>query len=284
MIINDRKKFVFIHIPKCAGTSVRAHLSRFDTTGGVFSVTNGHHPGVGWIDMAHIPLATLKTHFPDVFDKVRTYESFAIVRDPFRRFSSSLFQRLKMYGQDKVSSLSVRELETATESAMEFLDQHRGDSLLPHDYIHFQPQYSYLVSDGERIVRNIYDIVDLAAFYSAVGRQMGAVIGDAESLATQRIGVARFHRSPLTRALDSLLTPDIRKMLTPVLPEALKKTIKGVLYQDKDTRFRKIVESQGVVDFIERFYADDIALYDAVRGTGIPVAREMPGDTEHVER
>src|SRR5690554_2986132 len=100
MIINDAHQFVFIHIPKCAGTAVRVRLGEFDSSGGAFSISKGFHTEIGELDMAHIPLPVLKRFFPEPYEKVRTYESFAIVRDPFQRFSSSLFQRLMMFGAE----------------------------------------------------------------------------------------------------------------------------------------------------------------------------------------
>ena len=181
MIVNDAHRFSFVRIPKCAGTSVRVRLGEFDTSGGAFSVSKGFHPEIGEIDMAHIPLLILKRFFPEHYEKVLTYESFAIVRDPFQRFSSSLYQRLMMFSAENVRALSVRDLEAASEDAISVLEENINSDLMPYGFIHFQPQHTYLKCDGAQIVRNVFDISDLASFFTAAGAQLGVAIEDVET-------------------------------------------------------------------------------------------------------
>jgi hypothetical protein len=266
MIINDSHGFVFVHIPKCAGTSVRMHLSRFDTTDGTFTVSNGSHPEIGNLDMAHIPLLILKKYFPDTYKKIKTYEAFAIVRDPYQRFTSSLFQRLMMYGEGSARNLSVKALETATDEAIAFLELNADASMMPHDYIHFQPQHTYVQCDGQQIVQHIFEISDLAKFYTDAGARLGTTIEKTETLAAERIGAAKFYRSPTSRVAGQLLTPSIRRAIISVLPQRSVRAASKLLYEGKDTRFRKIADSPRIIKFIETFYAEDIALHQSISG------------------
>lgn len=264
MIVNDTHRFSFIHIPKCAGTSVRVRLGEFDTSGGAFSVSKGFHPEIGQIDMAHIPLPVLKRFFPEHYEKVRTYESFAIVRDPFQRFSSSLYQRLRMFSAENVRALSVRDLEAASEDAISVLEENTNSDLMPYGFIHFQPQHTYLRCDGVQIVRNVFDISDLAEFFAAAGAQLGVAIEDVETAATDRVGAAKFYRSPTAEKIRNILTPRMRRALMSALPKGVSRLGSRLLYEEKDNRFRQILQSQRAIDFVEKFYAADIALYNAL--------------------
>ena len=265
LIINDSKKFVFIHIPKCAGTLVRYYLSQYDTTGGKFAVTEGQHPKIGRIDMAHIPLQTLKYYYPDDFEKVQSYQSTAIVRDPFQRFSSSLYQHLKMYGQGEPSNFSARELEQASYEALDYLGKYLDGSLLPYDLIHFQPQHCYIMADDKRVVKHIFEIGDIAKLFAVAGKQLGEVVGDGENSATRNDGKAVFYRSTLAHAVDHGLSSNIRSLLAQILPKPFKTAAKRLLFVEKDVRFRKVMDSQRVIDFIEEYYAEDILLHRAIQ-------------------
>jgi hypothetical protein len=59
MIVSDRHRFVFIHIPKCAGTSVRNVLEGFDETGGRFNTRIADDPKFGRLDYTHLPLSIM---------------------------------------------------------------------------------------------------------------------------------------------------------------------------------------------------------------------------------
>lgn len=268
MIINDDKRFVFVHIPKCAGTSVRVHLVDFDTTGGAFSASDGVVPGIGRVDLAHLPLGLLREHFPDVFAKVRDYETFAILRDPFKRFSSSLFQRLSMYGGGDARSASSEQLVATVDAAIGVLEGFGPDAVLPYDFIHFQPQVSYIDLDGTRVVGHVYDIDDLAAFFTAVDAQLGGVFADPAALTGKRAGAASFYRSPAVRGVAGLLGPRTVMRLAGAVPESLKRPLRRMVFESKADRFIEIIASERVTGFIREFYARDITLYDAVRGAG----------------
>ena len=79
MIVSDEHRFVFIHIPKCAGGSVRSVLRELDSTGGRFSETYEMHRMIGKVDMTHIPLNVLRENYPDVYKKIEDYYFFEFV-------------------------------------------------------------------------------------------------------------------------------------------------------------------------------------------------------------
>ena len=87
MIISERKGFIFIHNPKCAGTSVRSALTPYDTTHDLFwnfEMWNGRE-----IDRAHMPLFMFRSLYPHYFALLGQYLSFMFVRDPYDRAVSA---------------------------------------------------------------------------------------------------------------------------------------------------------------------------------------------------
>ncbi len=87
MIVSDTRRFVFIHNPKCAGTTVRRALMPFDTTGDFFWMF--HDVDGRQTDKAHLPMSLLKALFPDHFARLETHFVFMFTRDPYARAISA---------------------------------------------------------------------------------------------------------------------------------------------------------------------------------------------------
>ena len=111
MILSDEKRFVFVHIPKCAGSTIRFWLKDrvpFDTRFQSYITVNG----LGSRHGAHLPLGVLHDHFPDAFDKVRHYRSIAVIRDPVSRFHSAFAQYQREFFDRKVEAMGTATLGT----------------------------------------------------------------------------------------------------------------------------------------------------------------------------
>lgn len=94
MIISERKGFIFVHNPKCAGTSVRSALTPYDTTHDLFwnfETWNGRE-----IDRAHMPLFMFRSLYPQYFALLSHYLSFMFVRDPYDRAVSAFNEVRRM--------------------------------------------------------------------------------------------------------------------------------------------------------------------------------------------
>jgi hypothetical protein len=87
VIISEREQFIFIHNPKCAGTSVRNALRGFDTTGEFFWMYDTWNDKK--IDKAHMPLFVLRNKYPQYFSLFDKYFVFMFVRNPYTRFVSA---------------------------------------------------------------------------------------------------------------------------------------------------------------------------------------------------
>lgn len=112
MIISESKKFVFIHNPKCAGTSVRFLLEKFDTRANFywgFAELDGKK-----VDKAHMPVNILRRFSLTDFDLLNSYFVFGFVRNPYSRIISSYNeQHIQLYnnlinGNESISSYQIK--------------------------------------------------------------------------------------------------------------------------------------------------------------------------------
>jgi hypothetical protein len=63
MIVSSKHDFAFVHIPKCAGSTIRHPLRDKDDFGGRF-YRSIEVPGLGLVNANHLPLNILQEHFP----------------------------------------------------------------------------------------------------------------------------------------------------------------------------------------------------------------------------
>ena len=146
MIISKKYKLCFIHIPKCAGTSIRTMITgadpdRFQQWGWNWMP---RHQRYG--DTAHMPLIDLA---PPLLAQVKNFRSVTVVRDPLDRFYSSVEQHFSQheYRVRKPVEEFVFELNTTN---------------IRYDpaYIHFCPQHYFIAIDDKIHVDDILRFED----------------------------------------------------------------------------------------------------------------------------
>lgn len=143
MIISHQHQFVFIHNPKCAGTSFRAHIGHLHDDGTTFwDIFYNNYLGIRQ-DYAHLRLWELQMNHGALLNRLRHYRSLVFVRSPFRRFVSALLQHIRAYRPE----LDFDGLDRA--------GQHRAFNLVIDQlsiervmtdfrYVHFSPQHWFL--------------------------------------------------------------------------------------------------------------------------------------------
>ncbi len=257
MIVSDQHKFAFVHIPKCAGTSVRKALRPIDETIGKFDQI-AHHPEMGMIHYGHITLPDLEAHFPDYYAKLCRFRSVAIVRDPQDRFFSAVFQRLrefKGYQQSQITSSVVdseaRALVVHLEATTERLD-------LQH--VHFNRQSDYVWNDNVRVVGRVFALHRLhdAAKYIEECTGVQLIAEDREN----RTAELRFSAlKPLAKTL--------RGPYAALVPLALRDRVRARLtraglYGDVEkSQFAK--SGSYLSGFLKDYYQQDFELFAAAR-------------------
>jgi hypothetical protein len=137
MIISHKHKFVFIHNPKAAGSSIRKSLQHLHDHDYEFW-EHKYVPLLGRVvDSAHLTLNEIAARYP----QLSGYSFFVVVRDPVSRLVSSI----KEYNKQHASSVFYSEkVDTTVLKDLTFTNI-RFD----WKYVHFCPQHFYFKPDKE---------------------------------------------------------------------------------------------------------------------------------------
>lgn len=253
MIIADSQRFAFVHIPKCAGVSVKQPLRAIDSTQGFFSRIDDH-PDLGRIHFAHITLGDLAAFFPGEFAKVAGYRSFAVVRDPRARFLSALFQRLREFKHLNQSQMTERRVEEEADEVIRYLDS--GPQRLDLEHVHFNRQADYIFHDGQQVVSDIFPIERMAAIIAYVSEHSGVAIGE------------ETRKNQSTELKSGLLRPIVRFARQPygmLVPYAVRNRLRakmtraGLYGEAKREAF--IRPGSRVDGFVRSYYTRDLELH-----------------------
>lgn len=254
MIISPRHQFVFIHIPKCAGTSVRHQLRECDPDH-IFMDKPGNHPDLGKIDYAHIPVAQLKSHFPNEFAALRDYDSFALVRDPLDRFGSAIRQLLWQYERQPMTLISPEELRQRTLSILETLPEQIDNPT--HRYIFFTRQADYIFDGQKQIVDHVLPVSLVPQVLDHFSTRCGVKL-DRERRSNQNVELRIKGIGNLAYAVNRTA----RKLLPAQTHDRLKAAALNLIAQKKSA-----AEASGILDlpelrdFVARHYARDQEIF-----------------------
>lgn len=257
MIISQRHKFVFVHIPKCAGTSVRTQLVKCDpdhlSMGEV-----GMHPTLGKIDFGHVPLTALRQHFPNEYRDLETFTSYAVVRDPLERFGSSLRQMLWRYSQRPMTLIPADELRSLTLKA---LDDVAGQLDAPsHQFIFFARQRDFIFDGDRRMVDHLIPMTLVPDFIAHIARITDTPM-EAETRSNQNVELRFKKVGGIAYRLNDLL----RRTLPLDVHARIKNGALRVLAAKKSAAEASgILEMDEVRRFVERHYAEDAHIHRMV--------------------
>jgi len=262
MIVSDQHKLLFVHIPKCGGTTIKTVLRPIDTRRERFQnwdITD--HPVLGRIDYGQLPMAIIRGHFPDKFALFNTYRSFALVRDPMRRLCSAVNHRLKVVKRSPLTSLDQTTLQTEADEAIALLERHKGDAMLPTSLIHFTRQWDYVALEGQMMVSDIFPLSHLEMMLQAMSKHAGRNLSPPPRTEAVAYGNARLAR------LDALVQPLLKRMLPrsawkPLFVSAKRGLMAaGLLSPEKADRLDQFL-SPDQRQFIQAYYEKDYGLLD----------------------
>lgn len=159
MIISKAHNFGFVHVPKCAGSTIRWPLKDKDDLGGQFFGTK-QIDGLGRVNMNHVPMPWLRAHFPQAYDALQEVESYAIVRDPMDRFVSAIAQRARDLEQDPgaMRPRQIRELAAKVINYLTTLEGYPGPK-----QIFFAPQREFVFDGDHQAVTHIWPVETMPA-------------------------------------------------------------------------------------------------------------------------
>ena len=146
MPVCHKNRFIFFHIPKCAGTSIATHLG----IKGKDSLTGLVSQGDKQITLHHLTPTDLK-RFGFVDDEIiESYFKFTIVRDPFDRMVSDYLWQQRFDGHKLFAHISFNEY-------LDFAEQVISQNLYfeKRHFDHFRPMADYCINNGELLVDDI---------------------------------------------------------------------------------------------------------------------------------
>ena len=262
MILSDRYQFVFVHVPKCAGTSVRQAVLPYHDADSRFLKAVERHPDLGEIDFRHLPLALLRQIDPDAFEKLQKYDSFALLRDPAQRFRSALAQRTKMYLGKEFAQLEPAEIRAEIDRVVDYLQG--APSLIAPEFIHFARQSDYVTCDGVQMVGHLYPIERLDLLGAALGRHIGT-----DALPIGHANKTTVFRHPRLKRVLRGGSAAARLVLPAAMHETLRVRARRKLMKPGSAAPVPAFAGPDVQAFIDSYYAADAALYrEAVRRFG----------------
>lgn len=260
MILSDKYRFVFVHIPKCAGTSVRKQIEAFDDTGGKYFPEVREYHSYGQVDVTHIPLSMLSKTDPADFKRVVDYRAFAVVRNPKDRFFSALAQRLKMYEKVEIAQLEAAQIIDFALKTIEALELLKRE--FSYEFIHFTPQSEFLFHDEKKVVECIYPIENVSFLLEDIGRITGKKLNSYQvSNATQVFKQPGLKNIALSgkRLVDSVFPSSIS--------EQLRRYARRQLLTPTNHLHQNYAKHPEVNEFIMSYYSLDFDVYsDAIGG------------------
>jgi len=257
LIISNRYGFAFVHIPKCAGSTVREQIERTDPAR-IELAGRRTHPVLGKIDAMHLPLDVLREHFPEIFAQLKATDSYALTREPHDRFRSAVSEYVKTYEGKRLSEFDAAELGRVLDDIMAAVAAR--PALLPLRYVHFTPQARYIHIDGAEIVSRRYALENIGAFFAELSSRTGAAF-DPGSRANQDFA---FRFKGFERWLWTA-NQALKTALPYPLYQGIKRHMKPLLVRNNPADVADVFASAGVRDFVADIYAADIALHAADR-------------------
>ncbi|MEP2474937.1 hypothetical protein [Roseobacter sp.] len=264
----------FVHIPKCAGMSIRAALQ--DGGGSDFApiaadlgldpaeamrVTERsrgfEHPALGRIHPAHLPLALLQSHMPKTWDAMTACKPFAVTRNPRDRFISAVMQRMKEFKDAGAIRADDPEVAQEARAICDWLDAR--DVFADIEYIHFARQIDYVEIDGTRFVPNLFPLEQLTALEHWL-----------ETTADLRIEVTHGHIRRQPRKWARVVQPAARMLGRTLLPRPIKQAlhpywIGSAMFSNASQGYDTVDFGADVEAFIAQYYAPDAALHRAAQ-------------------
>jgi hypothetical protein len=254
MIISPRHGFVFIHVPKCAGTSVRTQIAAYDPDH-ISLANTGNHPVLGRIDFGHVPLTLLREHFPEHYSYLKRLPAFAVVRDPLTRFGSAFRQHLWQYEQTPMTMVDPKVLR---ERILTAIDHVAAELDAPsRKMIFFSRQSDFVYDNDQRLVDHLVPIENVGDFIAYLAVKTGAPM-DPERRSNQNVDLKAKWLGPAAFRVNDIL----RRNLPQHLHARIKDAAVGLLATRKSAAETSgILDLPEVRDFVAEAYVSDFELY-----------------------
>lgn len=255
MLVSQRHKTAFVHIPKCGGSTVRHQFSNISDIGTDFSGFF-KHPALGPVRLGHLPLWAVSEYYPEAFEILTRCQSHALSRNVFDRFESAVSQHLFQHQKKRINDFDLDEVLKVSQDIIENIRS--NDRLVSAQYCHFIRQADFIFLEGERIIDKVYP---LSAINQLV-KDLSAATGSTASTALQSNQTLHFKVKGSEKVFRQL--SGMTKRILPLKIHSHAKKIAKNLFTEKGSTHKGFAQRNNAIsDFIRTYYAQDIILFDA---------------------
>ncbi|MEM8730176.1 MAG: hypothetical protein AAGF79_09675 [Pseudomonadota bacterium] len=256
MILDPVHRIAFVHVPKCAGTTIRNWLRPALGCDNSWAGPS-RHPAFGPYHRAHVPLEVLRDHFPQAYDDLRACRAFALCRAPGPRFQSALAQHLREFHDCSLTQMSP---EARAQAARRVIDRLTSDKAYDYlEMVHFLKQSDFIECQGARVVGEVFAIERLSEAIEAIAGATGLETRPPQEKANETRQIRLPSAAPLMRRG--------RKLAEAVLPQQAFRAVHG-------RAFRMLTRAQtaerpdtglpdDVLEFVNRHYRRDHEIHAA---------------------
>lgn len=169
MLICHEWKLIFLHVPKCAGTEIRAVLKAKAPLGSVVSFFDFEYNHIlrRYVDLAHLPLMDLR-HY-SVWPLLHSYHTVAAIRHPYARMASACREFYRQKSRE--TELQMRSLPPSKDQLLAYLHALPA-AFEAHDlrYVHAFPSVWFTHYGSEPMVDTVLRCSHLQEDFELMGR------------------------------------------------------------------------------------------------------------------
>lgn len=244
----------FVHIPKCAGSTVRWQLRDRDELEGKFFGST-RIDDLGKVNLNHLPMSWLKMYFPDAFQSLNSVRSYTLVRDPMDRFVSAVAQRIRSDLQQEPSEMTAAAILGETSEILRYLESLQD--FPDYDYVYFARQRDYVFDGAEQVVQEVWPVERLNSMLDILEQDHGIVLKRDQKWNP----TVTYHHPWMIKPLNRL--KDAAKSLLPVGPYAALRdaAIRTFTSSGSPVLEDTLHTSDAVKRFVADYYAEDARLH-----------------------
>lgn len=272
MIISENFNIAFVHIPKCAGTTLRFQLRRIDTTGNFFWQRKAAPDGT-LLDHHHLTLAQLADHYPESFAKLQKAESFALIRNPAERFASATMQYMRSVRGLSLDRLTLDGIGQEMRALARRFNAH-GPPVDDPRMVHFTPQTAFVFHQGQQVVKHLHPVERIDDLCGALVARTGVALS-----AERHANMSFLPRSRLAEQMLAIWPRPISYLLDHGGSGGVRGAMKSWMLRSFVMQPKEVLPPELIAladDIADNHYAGDRALHLAVLERGAPQVVDIP--------